>query len=386
MKNYIKIIVPLSLLFFAISGLAQPELSGYYENTFQGIYTEDTDELILNASKIRLDINAGGNDEELEFRGNINFIQYHSSVNYDISPFLPDAVAQQLPLTTVTLDQSRIYLDNAFLTWSNNNLRFRAGKQQLSWGTGYSINPTDLFHKKNVIDPTYEKEGVTALRLDYRWGVGGQATIIAAPQEKFDETGYAMRLGTHVSAIGYDAAITLHQVVDSTSVSPVNYSQITQTRQAVGFEFSGSIFGPGVWFEGNINFMEKEDDFFRGAFGIDYTLENGLYMMAEVLVNTRSEDSTPYPVEDWMSNVLYGEPVGSGWTLLGIRHDISSLTSGSLYAFISNDGSMMFNPRLTISIAQNADATIFGGYSIGDDEGAFPPGLVNGFARVSVFF
>jgi len=383
-KNFVLVVT----LILAASNIlyAQPEISGYYEHNLQGVYSEESEEIILDASKLRLDFSSGGGDNELEFRGSINFIQYHSQVQYDIRPFLPESISQQLPIKTVQLDESRIYLDNAFLTWRNNNLRFRAGKQQLSWGTGYSFNPTDLFHKKDIIDPAYEKEGVTAFRLDYRWGIGGQITLIAAPATKLKDTGYAIRMGTHIEAIGYDIAVTAHQVSDSTAIQPLLFTPIVQKRQAIGLELSGELLGLGVWFEGNVNLMEEEDDFHRAVFGLDYTLNNGLYMMAEVLINTRAEDETPYPIHDWAANILYGEPVTSAWALLGIKKDITALTSASFYVFAARDGSYMLNPRLNISIAQNAEATIFGGITQGDDDGAFPPGLSNAFLRVNVYF
>lgn len=365
---------------------AAPRLGGYYEHTFQVDYTEDTSETLLDASKLRLDFSSGGDEGELEFRGNVNFIHFHSAIDRDIRPYLPESIASQLPLTTFTLQQNRIYLDNAFLSWTGEHLRFRAGKQQLSWGSGYSINPTDLFHKKDPIDPTYEKEGVAALRLDYRWGIGSDISLIMAPDQTLESSGYAVRAGTHIPAIGYDVALTLHHVTDSTSVHPQTFRPRTQERNAAGFEFSGDLFGLGFRAEGNYNWMENKDDFLRLVSGLDYTFENGLYVMGEVLVNTRAESESPYPMHDWAANLFYGEPVGSGWVLVGVQKDITMLTSGACYVFAEPGGSFMVNPRLTVSVAQNADATIFAAITGGDKEGAFPPGLVSGFARISVFF
>lgn len=368
----------------------QVQFGGCYEHTLEIDYTADTKEQILDASKVRLDISSGLGEGKISFRGNVNFIQYHSDVVYDLSGYLPDDVARRLQEvggpTSITMDRSRIYLDNAWLTWEHNALRFRAGKQQLSWGPGYSFNPTDVFHRKNIIDPTYEKEGVTALRFDYRWGVGGEASLIAAPGDKFKTTGVALRIGTHIESIGYDVAITAHRITDSLSFDRMTLTPRDQIRYAVGWEFSGALLGLGTWVEGNYNVMEDEADFMRMIGGLDYTFTNGTYVVTEALVNMRGSHSAPYETSDWLANVIYGEPVGYGWLVTGIRKDLSGLTDGEAYVFASPDGSFMFNPRLTISIAQNADATIFGAATVGDPDGAFPPGLYSLFARATVYF
>ncbi len=368
---------------------AQVDLGGYYEHTLQADYHPDVKETVMDASKLRVDFSsglAGG----LLFTGNLNFIVYHGRVSRDIRPFLPPSVRAELEAegipATVTLERERHYVDNAFLTWEKGHVRLRAGKQQLSWGPAYAFNPTDLFHRKNQLDPTYEKEGVTALRLDATWGIGGDLTAVWAPGDRFAEAGYALRLATHLAPIGYDVALTAHSVTDSTAFDPDTWTPYTQRRRALGLEFSGSLLGLGVWCEGNWNEMEIEPDFARAAFGFDYTLGSGLYLMAEALYNGRAEAGKPYPVHDWFAYIAYGEPVGRWWYLAGVSREVSDLTMGSLYFFGTPDGSYVLNPRLDISIAQNADLIIFGGFTFGTDEGAFPPGMSSVVARATVWF
>ncbi len=377
------------LLLAAPAGAQELQITGYYEHTLNADYSKDTDELIMDASKLRLDF-ASGIPGGLSFNGNMNYIVYHGEISRNITPFLPPSVQtvfNQLGLPAeITLPRERLYLDNAYLTWEKGKVRFRAGKQQLAWGSAYSFNPTDLFHRKDMLDPTYEKEGVTALRFDYRWGIGGQLSLIAAPGDRISESGYAVRLGTHISSIGYDVALTAHSVTDSTSFDALTWMPVIQKRRALGLEFTGSLFGLGLWFEGNYNVMETEDDFLRAAIGFDYTLNNGLYFMAETLINQRAETATPYPVHDWLAYLAYGEPISSQWYLVGLGKDIGDLTRGGLYFFATPDGSFVLNPRLDISIAQNADLIIFGGYTMGDDEGAFPPGYYSLVARATVWF
>ncbi len=228
----------LLLLAFPGAALAQDvDISGYYEHTLQLLRGKGGKADLIDASKLRVDLYSGL-ESSIEFRANVNFLAYHSDVEQDIAPYLPDAVVRDLEAvglpTTYTMEGSRTWLDNAFLSWTSGGFSVRAGKQQLSWGPAYSFNPTDLFHRKDPLDPTYEKEGVAALRVDYQWGIGGQLSVITAPQGDLDSSGYAVRLGTHLSSIGYDVAFTAHQVEDSTGLDPSTLLPVRQRRRAQG--------------------------------------------------------------------------------------------------------------------------------------------------------
>jgi hypothetical protein len=365
------------------------DISGYFENTLQIDYTVQTKEQLLNAAKLRLDFSSSISNG-LEFTGNINFIVNVGAIERDIRPYLPDATARELEsagaTATYALDATRTFLDNAYLTWLAGPVRLRLGKQQLSWGPAYSYNPTDLFHRKNLLDPTYEKEGVTAIRTDYGWGVSGQLSVIATPAEDLASSGYAVRFATHVESIGYDFAVTAHHVRDSTAIDPTTLQPTIQRRSALGMELSGELLGLGAWLEGNYNWMQHDSDFTRFVLGIDYTLEDGTYLLAEALYNGRNQLDRPYALEDWLANLYFGEPIGTGWIMAGIRRDISELTLASIYLFATPDGSLLVNPRVDASIAQNADLVAFSAFTIGREDGAFPSGLYSLFCRMTVYF
>ena len=367
----------------------QVDLSGYYEHTLQLLRGKGSGADLIDASKLRVDLFSGVGSS-IEFRGNVNFLAYHSDLEQELGPYLPDAVVEGLESmgfpTTYTQEGTRIWLDNAFLSWTSGGFSVRAGKQQLSWGPAYSFNPTDLFHRKDPLDPTYEKEGVAAIRMEYQWGIGGQLGVIAAPRGDIESSGYAVRLGSHLSSIGYDVAFTAHQVEDTTGLDPSTLLPVRQRRRAQGIELSGALLGTGVWLEGNYNQMEMEEDFARIAFGMDYTTEGGTYLMGEALYNGRAERQTPYPTHDWLSSLYYGEPVGRWWFLTGARRDLSALTATEIYLFSSPDGSFALNPRFEASIAQNADLLLFGGITFGSEDGAFPSGLTLLVARATVYF
>jgi len=369
---------------------AQVEISGYYENTLRVETSTNAEDLLLDTSKLRLDFNAGGGEHDLLFSGSINGIARHADVSLDLSAYLPDPVEAELEslgvLLVMPLERDRIYIDNAYVEWNTGRVRIRLGKQQLSWGPGYSFNPTDLFHRKRILDPTYDKEGVSAFRFDYQWGVGGEVTAITVPGSDWENSGFGLRAGTHVNALGYDVALTLHQVRDSVAMDQETFVQIGQQRRAVGFEASGPFLGLGIWIEGNYNVMEQEDDFLRVITGLDHTLEGGMHVMVEGLYNGRGSSDAPYDAAAWLSYLISGEPLAKYQVMAGLSTDLAELMKGSLYAFGCSDGSYLFNPRIDYSIAQNADLTFYGGITIGDDNGQFVPGIYSVLGRITLYF
>jgi len=77
----------------------------------------------------------------------------------------------------------RTFLDNAYLKLSLKAFDLTVGKQQISLGTGYVWNPTDVFNIKDPLDPTYEQPGHNALRVDVALGNNTTLTALASTSE-----------------------------------------------------------------------------------------------------------------------------------------------------------------------------------------------------------
>jgi len=360
-------------------------LGGYFEQSADILYSEKIDELILHRSKLRLDFRAGGGEDQLAFRGNLDIQKYFGPTKFPVAYLLPpialDAWESMGLPEAMPLDAERIWLDNAWIDWNRGDSRLRLGKQQLGWGPGYAFNPTDLFHRKDIVDPDYEKEGVMALRWDRFWGVGGRASVVVAPREELKHYGLALRLAEHVA--GADIALSAHAVTDSSDARGIVRFQ---DRYALGLELSGEISEFGFWLEGNRNWMEKESDFTRLVAGLDYSFAGGGSMLLEGFYNGRTEGGPPYAPAEWTRYLSSGEPVGEGWLMAGWRAVPTPLSELSVFAFRAWDGSLLLSPRLDVWIAQNAMASLIGEAALGEAEGSFPDGLFGLTGRVTVSF
>ncbi len=145
------------------------KLKGYYENAFQ--FLDKKGEILLDYNKLRLDMDAKA-DKKFTFNSDIIFNTYHGATTISFLDYIPNKVINDyLASTDQFIDviepffeynyENQIFIDNIYLSYYSDHFNFRIGKQQLPWGSGYIWNPTNIFHKKNPLDPTYELIGVT---------------------------------------------------------------------------------------------------------------------------------------------------------------------------------------------------------------------------------
>lgn len=93
----------------------------------------------------------------------------HGTTDLNLAPFMPrpmwDALLPGAERYFYSHLENDLYLQEAYVTLKQESFWIRAGRQKFSTGTGYAFNPTDLFNQKNPIDPTYENDGIDAVRL-----------------------------------------------------------------------------------------------------------------------------------------------------------------------------------------------------------------------------
>ena len=347
-------------------------------------------------NKLRLDLSATVGDR-LSFNGDFIFQTYHGVKRFNSLDFLPDnvveAYAERLGASVESLRPQfvfeyadELFLDNAYLTYYGDAVNVRVGKQQLPWGSGYAWNPIDIFHEKNLLDPTYEKRGVNAIKLEVPIGGMSMLTGVVGIEQDWETTTKAIRLKHYVG--GFDVALVLTEKNEKTYDFEV-FREQTQRRRLFGGDFSGEIFGLGLWAEGAYNSMDRDENYFQLVVGSDYTLENGLYMMSEYYHNGRGASSAnAYTFNAWMR--LFGsdgENLGRDYVFAGPTYPLTELIYGSIFVVLNmNDGSSVLYPYVSYSLNDNTQLTLIGYVTFGKSDsefGAFGPG---GIVRIRAYF
>ncbi len=379
------------------------KLTGYFENQLIG-QEQRGDYFLIDYNKLRLDMNAKV-DEHFSFAGNINFKTYHGKTTLNILDYLPEATVQNYydflltnaGLTPEFIDPqfqytmaNDIMLDNVYVSYYSKHLNVRVGKQQLSWGTGYVWNPTNVFHKKNILDPTYEQTGVNAVKIEVPFKGDGMLTGVINVSDKFDNSNLAFKVEKNL--IGFDLSLSYVYY----EYSMTNFYLFTETkekRQQIGADFSGSIGGIGIYGEAAYRMKTEKagaDNYGNYVFGLNYFFQNGMYFMGEYYYNEKGkEDYNDYNINDWMLYAgPYGENLAQHYTFSGLRIPIGNYLNFSAFLLYNiSDNSGMVYPWLDYSLGDNTELmgtvyipfgesvnTEFAGYGLG------------GMFRIRVYF
>jgi len=152
----------LAWLFLFITGInAQEniEIFGYFESQFSGTSLKG-EFFQLFTNKLRIDLQSDVSDR-VSVGANFDFITYNGKTDWNILDFLVSDITTDVPAALRQLYSFRfsdeIFLDNAFVKLRFTHFDATIGKQQISIGTGYAWNPTDVFNIKDLLDPTYEQ-------------------------------------------------------------------------------------------------------------------------------------------------------------------------------------------------------------------------------------
>lgn len=388
----------MTLMMFAIPLFAQEKLDifGYFES--QVLTARINSEwLPLASNKLRLDLSADVSDR-VTFAANFNAITYHGEKTWRISDILPRSVLGEipeslLPFYRITFED-RNFLDNAFIGIHLGRIDLAIGKQQLSFGSGYAWNPTDLFNTKDLFDPAYEQPGHNAIRLD--WQIGNRTVItgLISPENTWEESTELIQVKFGLSRFDLSVmgARTLQIRSDYTAFDPLTFSVIENSnfRMVYGADLNGELLGIGIWTECAYHQMETWDDYFEWLAGMDFTFQSGTYCMAEFYINSEGRlNEADYTFNDWLRYLNAEQKALSRDQVYGlIQHPVTDLMNLGLSGIYSiSDGSAALLPTLSWTPDQNLEIMAYINRLAGDRTDVFNFRLGNGgLIRARVYF
>ncbi len=410
----------------ATPGSKAVTLRGYVENTTTVEYLEATEkETLLNATRARLNL-GGRPSKNIDYGIGLAGLLYAGACEYDLTAYLPapDAATVAVPpLFAMNLENS-IYLQEAFVTLYLPHLRIRAGRHKFYTGTGYAYNPTDLFNRKNPLDPTYETDGIDALLVALELPKNFEIQGLIHINDSFRKAGYMGRLKGHI--LGWDMALQYtHAVRKRYDYSSLNtmagllpaetdpgyaaaYIALAETApnyyrsfrwHFAGGELSGEILGINFNAEGGYAWIEATGNqgtldragknHERFLVGFDYTFPFQLYVMAEYLrIGQAASNKETITLNDRLA-YYSGETLALTRDTIfsGITYPFTDLMDGALYCIAGiNDGSVIINPRIDWSIFPAAKLIISVYVPLGSEKSQVGRSSVSGFIRVKINF
>lgn len=288
----------------------------------------------------------------------------------------------------------RVFLDNAYMKLTFQYADVTLGRQQISLGTGYTWNPTDLFDTKDILDPTYEQPGHNAIRFDIATSTRSTLTAIYSPDEEWENS---TKLIKYKFPLGhFDISTTF---IDRywTFTDYTTFSSSIFKRQMLGGDFAGELLGLGVWAEFGYNKLDLKDsdgldfdNFSETVVGIDYTFRSGLYVMSEYYRNTLvPTDWQDYTLNNWMWYFsAKTKTISRDQLLIMAQYPVTDLITVGCMAITSlSDNSSAIVPTLNYPIFEDVEMIFYGNFYIGSEGKSFSSNLGNGgMLRFKVYF
>ena len=396
MKKWLAVLVFFSLSLSAAAAQDSVELFGYFESQAMGASIKN-EFLLLYSNKLRVDLKSSLS-EKVTFAANFDYITYHGKTEWNILDFLRSDVIAEVPAGAesffVLPFSDRHFLDNAYIKLSFKSFDLTVGKQQISLGTGYVWNPTDVFNIKELFDPTYEQPGHNALRLDVPLGSMYTLTTLFSPEDTWKNSAKLIQIKGRISHFDYsltgiEKVWRFHDYTQF-DFANMNFLELPGKRKLLGASTAGELLGLGVWAEYAYNWMENSEDFYELVVGTDYTFNFQTYIMVEYYRNTLGKTNyEQYNLNDWMRMIaLEQKAISRDQIYVFIQHPAADLLSVGISTIYSiSDNSFALAPTLNYSLSDNVEVFAYLNINFGREGKVFAKNIGNGgVIRARVYF
>jgi len=410
----------LSLLLIAGMADAGVDWFGYFESQADGAGLEK-ESILFGYNKLRIDLEANPG-ENVRIGSNVVVQQMWGQTTFNLVNYLPEHLVPLVPMADgdplqpleslpYTL-QDTFYLDNMFLQLYGKKFRLTLGKQQISPGTGYVWNPTDIFNVKDIMDPAYEQAGVKAIGLDIYPMAGNSVFLAVQPKEDIEHTTLYARIRQSMAAL--DLSLNIAQYVWSESgFAPMGFIPWERTfkRFMTGVDFSADIAGMGIHGEYAFNKLshlgffynprldilfthelvsgyQSGKDYNEYLIGLDYTFKNSLFIMAEYFhsdFGRKKEDQTFNDFVQYLSGST--RSLGRDYLFLQAMYPLSNLITAGVFSITNiEDKSTALSFQLSTTLGDNVETDILGSVFFGEPDTEFGIQKIAGRLRIKVFF
>ncbi len=355
---------------------AQTEFFGYYETELD-VARISGQQYNYGYNKLRLDMSAYPADN-VTVGANLNIQRFSGQRTWNMLDFLPRRIWEpvfgdsgEFPITL----PDTLYLDNVFIRLTFPLFDLTIGKQQLSLGTGYAWNPMDIFNRKELLDPTYEQTGVTALRTEIPLPGRAGLDLILVPEDTWENSAKMIQGKIGLGSFDLMTGLAEYKALNPNwRLANPDDSPAHTIRRRIGGAFVGEILGVGTWGEGMWDLQDQPLDFNEYLIGLDYTFDFQTYLMVEYYHNSGGvPDRSSLQFDDFRYSLSgQAHSLMQDYAFLVIQHPLTDVTYFGLLGFSNlNDRSYMVAPSLEWSAFENVMISLLASRAAGGDDSEF---------------
>ncbi len=368
----------LFLLIISASLLAGPDWFGYYEGEYDFGKLQDKS-MYFGYNKLRLDMDTSPS-ENIRISADLIYKEYNGQTNLNFLDFLDPGFRPVVPNSDMsgwdTLSyipyalSDSLFIDNMFLEFHHKLFDLTLGKQQISPGVGYAWNPTDIFNIKDIMDPTYENTGISAIKLGIPLAERIILTGILQPKQSWDETVQYYQIKTGFGRYDLSVLYSRSQYRQSGL-----FTTTIQSHNLYGFNLEGELFGLGIRSEVAAHRLDYNSDNLQYEYiiGGDYTFANSLFLLTEFYHSDLGAKTDQTVFDDYMV-YFAGErkSLNQNYLFALAMYPLGDLLDISAFGIINlNDKSAVIAPQLMYRIFQDVELAFMGSLFIGEDPDEF---------------
>ena len=291
-----------------ISCIFPYDYSGYIETNIDALKSYNS--YYLGYSKARLNINDSISND-IFINSSIVGINNFGKQIFTLMEVIPKTNNNSFDEIDPILINDRLFLDQLYVTYKKNNFKILLGKQPLYYGSGYIWNPVNNISFKNSIDPTYEIEGISSIRIQF-YSSERDYDFVFLPNKEGENISFFSSMG--FSFTGQSFRFYLSRFLNDY----YNDNQLhSKFENAIGYSQSGALFNIGVWSELYNYINSKRSDW---LIGFDYTFNNGIYMMYE-----RYHQDLNYSYKNEYPDHIFMDLIYGNINSIGIDYSFSSI-------------------------------------------------------------
>ncbi len=251
-----------------------------------------------------------------------------------------------------------VNIDRLYFKYSTNNLDIQFGRQRINWGRTLVWNPNDIFNTYSYFDFDYvEKSGSDALRLQYYLSAASNIEIATSINNKNRGTIAAKWL---INKWNYDFQFLA--------------GEITQKDYVLGIGWSGAIKniafrGESSYFQPINNSDTSREASFNATFSLDYTFQNSLNIMGQLLYTQIPKDNPISSFAGFYTSDLSAKYLSfTEWNIFGsAAYPITPLLNITIAGmYYPKVGGYFISPSIDYSMGENLTFSLVYQYFIGE--------------------
>jgi len=175
--------------------------------------------------------------------------------------------------------------EEAYLNYYTKQIDWRFGRQILSWGSSYNINPTNYFNKidRESLNPLENREGADALKGVYYPSFNFDVEAVISYRDDVDEIQQALKI-TRRRWKGYDFSFSIFNG-NSLNKLPLKGNYIYPELKKAGLDFKGDFSSYEIGLFSELVYSDFENEKLENTaefvLGMDYKFENNLYLVGQ---------------------------------------------------------------------------------------------------------